>query len=98
MDRSAALGILHAHMDELRRLGVVSAALFGSTARNEAKAGSDIDVMVVLDPAKIQDVFDYVGVVQFIEQIFPEPVDVANRDMLKPHVRPEAERDALYAF
>lgn len=44
------------------------------------------------------DVFGYVGIVQFIEDIFPLPVDVANRAALKPLVRPGVEREALYAF
>jgi len=42
--------------------------------------------------------FQYVGIVQYIEDMFPGPVDVANRDGLKPFVRPSAERDAIYAF
>jgi predicted nucleotidyltransferase len=33
-----------------------------------------------------------------IKDLFDEPVDVANREALKPHVRPSAERDAVYAF
>jgi uncharacterized protein len=40
----------------------------------------------------------YVGLTQFIESLFPEPVDVANRSRLKPFVRPRAEREAIYAF
>jgi hypothetical protein len=28
----------------------------------------------------------------------PVPVDVANHARLKPHVRPSAEREAVYAF
>ena len=51
-----------------------------------------------LDPAADLDVYDYVGVVQLIERLFPVPVDVANRESLDAHVRPEADRDAIYAF
>ena len=31
----------------------------------------------------------YVGLTQFIEGLFPEPVDVADRSRLKPFVRPQ---------
>jgi predicted nucleotidyltransferase len=33
-----------------------------------------------------------------LADLFPNKVDVANRSRLKPLVRPQAERDALYAF
>ena len=36
--------------------------------------------------------------VHSIEDLFPVRVDVSNRVALKPHVRPFAERDAVYAF
>ncbi len=44
-----ALAILKQHAPELKQLGVVSASLFGSTARDEATIDSDIDVAVKLD-------------------------------------------------
>jgi predicted nucleotidyltransferase len=43
-------------------------------------------------------VFEYTGIVQYIEDMFPAPVDVSNRAALKAHVRPSAEKAALYAF
>ena len=40
----------------------------------------------------------YVGLTQFIAGLFPEPVDVSDRNRLKPFVRPSAEREAIYGF
>ncbi len=98
MNRNEAIEILRTHAGKLRHLGVARAALFGSIARGQTSADSDVDILVELDPAADLDVYDYVGVVQFIERLFPGSVDVANRESLKAHVRPEAERDAIYAF
>lgn len=98
MDRGIAIGILRENEAELRLRGVRHAALFGSTARGEAIGSSDVDVMVVLDRETIRDVDDYVGLVYFIEALFPVAVDVASRDALKPHIRLWAERDAVHAF
>ena len=98
MDRSTALDILRAHDAKLREQGVLHASLFGSVARSEEHAGSDIDVMIDIDESTIRDVYGYVGVVGFITDLFPVEVDVATRSMLKPHVRPGAERDAIHAF
>lgn len=95
---SEALAILRNHSEELRDLGVVRAALFGSVARGEASEESDVDILVELDPNARLDLFDYVEIVQFIEGLFPVPVDVADKEGLKAHLRPAAEHDAIYAF
>jgi predicted nucleotidyltransferase len=98
MDQSRAARILKDHEAELRSRGVRHAALFGSVARGVAGPGSDIDVMVDLDPTARISVYDYVGIVEYVQSLFGEPVDVSNRETLKPHVRPSAEHDAIRIF
>ncbi len=83
---------------ELRAKGVAHAALFGSIARNEQRPDSDIDIMVEIAPDANIGLYQYVGIIHYLEDLFPMPVDVANREGLKPLVRPSAERDAIYAF
>ncbi len=77
----------------MRRIG-----LFGSVARGEARPDSDIDILIELDPGAPISLFDYAGLKLYIADLFPNPVDVVNRDALKPWVRPPAETDAIYAF
>jgi predicted nucleotidyltransferase len=98
MTRDAVISILRAHEAALRRKGVVAAALFGSTARGEATVGSDLDIMVDIDPAANVDLYDYVGITQYIAELFSVPVDVADHAMLVESVRQTAEKDAIYAF
>ena len=98
MTRDAIIARLKAEETALRRLGVRHIALFGSVARGEATEASDIDILVDLQPDVPIGVFEYVGLTQFIEDLFPVPVDVANHARLKAHVRPNAEREAVYAF
>lgn len=98
MNREQIIAILRDHETALRRRGVLHAALFGSVARNEAQAGSDIDILIELEPGAPVGVFEYVDITQYLADLFPNRVDVANRSQLKPLVRPSAERDALYAF
>jgi predicted nucleotidyltransferase len=43
-------------------------------------------------------VFDYVGVKAYIADLFKTPVDVIDREALKPHLREVSARDAIYAF
>jgi predicted nucleotidyltransferase len=97
-DREAIIATLRAHQAELRLRGVCHAALFGSLARGESKRTSDIDLLIELDPQAPVGLFEYVGITQYLADLFPVRVDVANRSSLKPLVRPRVERDALYAF
>ena len=72
--------------------------LFGSRARGDQQPQSDTDIMIEFDPAARITVFDYVGLKDYIAGLFDGPVDVVNRDGLKPYVRPAATADAIYAF
>jgi hypothetical protein len=44
MKREAAIANLRAHEAELKRLGVIRLFLFGSTARDQAREESDVDL------------------------------------------------------
>jgi uncharacterized protein len=98
MNREQVIATLRAHEPELRHRGVLHAALFGSVARGDAKPASDIDILIEIEPDAPIDLFAYVGITHYLADLFPDRVDVANRNKLKPHVRPSAERDAVYAF
>jgi predicted nucleotidyltransferase len=54
--------------------------------------------LIELDPQTPVGLFEYVGITQFLADLFPVRADVANRSTLKPLVRPTIEPDAIYAF
>src|SRR5438067_690413 len=98
MNSQDVIAILVEHRDALRERGVAHAALFGSVARGEAQPDSDLDIMIELDPDAKIGVFKYAGIRRYISELFANPVDVVDRNSLRPHVRPSAENDAIYAF
>ena len=77
---------------------VTRVALFGSAARGDARPDSDIDLMVDIDPDARVGVFQYAGIVNYLQDLFPGRVDVADRKGLKKLIRPNVERDAIYVF
>jgi predicted nucleotidyltransferase len=82
----------------LRSRGVAHAAIFGSRARGDQRPDSDTDILVELDPGAPITVFDYASLKSQIAALFDGPVDVVNRNSLKPFLRPIASADAIYAF
>jgi uncharacterized protein len=98
MKRDEIIRTLKEREADLRAHGVVHAALFGSAARNEQRGDSDIDILVDLDPAIVATMFDYAGLKDYVASLFQGPVDVIDREALKPRLRPHATADAIYAF
>jgi predicted nucleotidyltransferase len=98
MKRNKIIEKLKEREADLRAHGVMHAALFGSVARNEQNAESDIDILVDLDPAIVATIFDYAGLKDYVASLFQGPVDVIDREALKPRFRPHAVVDAIYAF
>lgn len=76
------------------RYGVTRLALFGSTARDAAKSGSDIDIIVAFNGPATSD--RYFGVQFYLEDLFGTPVDLVTEKALRPELRPFIEQEAVY--
>jgi predicted nucleotidyltransferase len=98
MTRDQIIATLKAAEPELRRRGIRHAALFGSVARGEERPDSDIDILVEFEPGLEGSIYDYVRLKEYVAGLFDGPVDVIDRDALKPHLRAPAVRDTVYAF
>ena len=98
MDREDIIARLRDNEAALRARGVTHAALFGSRARGDARPDSDTDIMIEIDPDAPVTIYDYVAIKDYIASLFDGPVDVVDREGLKPYVRPAATTDAIYAF
>ena len=82
---STPLEILHQYRPELKSLGVKSLAFFGSAARGEAKATSDIDILVEFD--KPVGLFTFIRLKQRLSEILGRQVDLVTQEALKPQLR-----------
>lgn len=98
IERDEALRILRRHKARLRARGIRRAAVFGSVSRGEARAGSDLDIMIEMDRPDRLTVFDLVAIKQAVAELFPGPVDVVDAAALKHGIDRTVKRDAVYAF
>ncbi|SIP97760.1 hypothetical protein SAMN05880582_101243 [Rhizobium sp. RU20A] len=98
MNRDDAIRLLEAHADAVKGMGATALYLFGSTARNEAATGSDLDVFIDYEPGRSFSLLDLVGIQQFLEEQASLPVDVTTRSSLNPGLRAEIERSAIRIF
>lgn len=98
MMRDAALATLRNQRRTLQQHRVARVALFGSVARGEATAESDVDVLIEFEPDARVTLYDYAAVTRFISELLGGRVDVIDRANLNRHIRAEVERDVVYAF
>ncbi len=89
------LGELQRLRPELTRRHVLRVGVFGSVARGEATAHSDIDVLVEMTSEG--DLFDLVGVKNLLEHELGQQVDVVAIGGLKQDVRDAILREVRYA-
>ena len=76
-----------------RRFGVTRLALFGSTARNQRKANSDVDILVAFDgPASATR---YFGVQFYLEDLLGCAVDLVTEKALRSELRPFIESELI---
>ncbi len=74
-------------------------SIFGSAARGEARADSDIDLLVEFLPGATVDLVDYAGLMLDLAKLAGRKVDLVSKRGLKPLVRTSVLKDArlLYA-
>jgi predicted nucleotidyltransferase len=96
MEKAAIIDTLRRHEAELRAQGVRHVALFGSQARGDHRADSDIDIVIEIDADAVGGVWQYSGLKSFVDELFDTPVDVVNRASLKPQLRPAP--DEIHVF
>ncbi|MCG6659346.1 nucleotidyltransferase family protein [Halomonas campisalis] len=80
--------------DMVREFGVRDLALFGSMARDEAEAGSDVDILVIFDGPATAD--RYFGLQFYLEDLLGRPVDLVTDKALRPELRPYIESEAMH--
>ena len=75
------------------RRGAHNLRIFGSLARGEATAQSDIDILVDLEPGRT--IFDLGGLLVDLQKLLNCPVDVVTEKGLRPRIRQQVLAEAI---
>ena len=94
MNREEVLRRLAAQRSKVSAFKVKSLAVFGSVARGEARADSDVDILVEFQGPATFD--GYMKLKTFLEDVLNQRVDLLTRRGLRPELAPAIEREAVY--
>lgn len=97
MERDAAITKLREHEAGLKQLGVQHLWLFDSTARGEARDGSDVDLFFDYEKGKLS-LFGLMDVKERASQILGRKADIMTRDSLHRMLRQRIEAAAVQVF
>jgi predicted nucleotidyltransferase len=92
------IGILRANEAELRRAGIRHLSVFGSVARGDAEANSDVDLAAELDPDARIGLFALSALERRLVELVGRPVDLLPEPVEKPRLQANIDRDRRRAF
>ena len=95
MQRELAINLLKTFKENnQQKYGIEALGLFGSTARDEAKLTSDIDVCIKTQKANL---FELVHIKQELEELLSTPIDIVRvRDKMNPFLKNRIQKEAIY--
>ena len=102
MNRTLQLG--NAKVDETdladlcQRYRVRKLSLFGSAARGEMRADSDVDMLVEFLPDAGIDLVDYAGLMLDLSRLLGSKVDLVSKNGLKPLIRASVFEEARLLY
>ena len=91
-----ALALLKENKDIVRKkFGIKEIGLFGSFAKGDARPNSDVDILVEF--AAPVDIFEFLDVKEYLENLFGRRVDLVTQKALKPLLTEQILKEVLYA-
>ena len=98
MDQRNILSKLRDHEPELKAAGIVHLRVFGSVARGEASAESDIDLLADFDKSRRMTLVKVGSLQGRLEDLLGANVDLSSPEWMKEPIRSQALRDAVLVF
>ena len=98
MDRQTVIRRLTSNKTRLQALGLKRLSVFGSTARGDSRAQSDVDLAVVLDEDAGIDLFRFAAISEQVSRMLDMPVDMVIEPARNARMQAMIERDRVRVF
>jgi hypothetical protein len=98
MTRDEAAAELFHLAGALRCRGARAVFVYGSTARNEARPDSDLDIFIDVEPGRKFSLLDLAGMQHYLAEELGVEVHLTTRNSLHPKLRNEIESEAVQVF
>ena len=98
MDRDLIITKLRDHAPELREAGLIHLRVFGSVARGDANAHSDVDLLADFDKSKRVTLVTMGNLESRLADLLGVKVELSSADWMREPVRKQALREAIFAF
>jgi len=96
MKREAVIEILRDHKKVLQqKYGVIKIGVFGSYARNQQRADSDIDIAIEIIKEK-KNLHNFLSIKRELERILGKKVDLGIESTLKPIIKEYVSKEIIY--
>ena len=83
-------------LDHVKALHPLKVGIFGSYARDENKAGSDLDILLYLDYSYRISLLDLIGVEQDLSDALGLKVDLLTSKSISRYILPYVEKDVRF--
>ena len=88
--------LLAKHQEQLKQFGVKRWGVFGSFARDQQNARSDVDILVEFEQGK-KSFDNFMHLAFFLEEQVGRRVELVTPESLSPHIGPHILREVEYA-
>lgn len=100
MNSRETVALLQENAEAIRGFGATSLYLYGSTARDELRDDSDVDLFLDYNRT-VDGTFSLINLIQLenhLKQLLRRDVDLSTRDGLHPLLRADIERSSVRVF
>jgi|SRR5579859_1055529 len=98
MDKDLIITKLRDHAPELREAGLIHLRVFGSVARGDANAHSDVDLLADFDKSKRVTLVTLGNLESRLADLLGVKVELSSADWMRDPVREQVLREAVVAF
>lgn len=98
MKRDEVVSKLRAHEAELRVAGILRIAVFGSVARGDNSAESDVDLLADFDKTRKYTLLTVGRLESRLADLLGTKVDLSSPEWLKESIKDQAVSEAVVAF